>query len=347
LFDSTSQKNKSKGASVLRVTSVPASATVRLLNVRDKYTEKGLELPAGAYNVEVLGPPGYWNKSQWVELPAGEDFELTVNLVRRNAAEETTETESRAEGESKLKVKKGAEVPVANITQGAGGKSQGNGGSVQPVSHKDFQFVEIKKGSFVMGGERYNEGPVHAEQIQEDFFIMDAEVSVQQYAEYAKATGASLSVVVNKEPDFPVVNVSWQDAVDYAQWLSKKTGQNYRLPTEAEWEYVARKGLLSGVNSNGTLESSKGVVAVRMSSRNTLDIYGMPGNVWEWCLDCWSQRYENKENNQPSDIAACGSRVIRGGSWRDPPKLISVTSRNGVAPATKANNIGFRLVRKQ
>lgn len=201
----------------------------------------------------------------------------------------------------------------------------------------EFRFISIKSGSFSMGGARYNEGPIHQENIGEDFFIMDTEVSENQYYEYLKSRGTDISPPLN--PELPKINVSWNDAVLFSKWLSKVSKHNFRLPTEAEWEYVARKGLIQPSENIIPNNLDKTLLPVRMTTNNNLKIFGMPGNVWEWCNDCWRQRYDSFTDSQ-----ACSNRVIRGGSWRDAETMNSVTSRNGVAAETKADNIGFRLV---
>ncbi|MEN0050058.1 MAG: SUMF1/EgtB/PvdO family nonheme iron enzyme [Bacteroidota bacterium] len=129
----------------------------------------------------------------------------------------------------------------------------------------------------------------------------------------------------------PVIRVSWYGASEYCKWLSQKTGKNYHLPSEAQWEYAARGGwesedfMYAGSNDLDEVawhyESSKRStqkVGTRPKS-NELGIYDMSGNVWEWCTDCWYESYEGLPKDGSAylvkDKGDCSRRVLRGGSW--------------------------------
>jgi formylglycine-generating enzyme required for sulfatase activity len=140
----------------------------------------------------------------------------------------------------------------------------------------------------------------------------------------------------------PVINVRWNEAKAYAKWLKKVTGQPFRLPTEAEWEYAARSGgkpekyaggdnldklgWYSG-NSNGTTQP------VGQKLANGLGIYDMSGNVWEWCQDWYDgEYYKNSPDKNPRGPATGAFRVVRGGSWNGVARYCRSAYRRGPRP---------------
>ena len=172
----------------------------------------------------------------------------------------------------------------------------------------------------------------------------------------------------------PVINVSWEEARGYAEWLSRETGETYRLPSEAEWEYVARAGTetarywgetdaaqcryangadaaalqeyphwIAASCSDGYLETAP----VGSFAPNAFGLYDTLGNVWEWTLDCWNERY----SGAPADGSAwesgdCSDRVARGGSWQNVPGRVRSASRSRDPAVDYRNSLaGFRVVR--
>lgn len=150
----------------------------------------------------------------------------------------------------------------------------------------------------------------------------------------------------------PVECVSWNDCQDFIRKLNSLTGQNFRLPTEAEWEYVARGGRSGGTKYAGS--NSIGDVAwydgnsgdqihdVATKRANSLGIYDMSGNVWEWCQD-WYGNYSSSSQTNPQGPSTGSSRVYRGGSWVDRASYCRVSIRNGRGPDCRYNNLGLRL----
>ena len=148
------------------------------------------------------------------------------------------------------------------------------------------------------------------------------------------------------EYNHPVIHVSWNDAVAYCDWLTRKTGRIYRLPTEAEWEYAARGGQQSRnttyAGSNNLEEvvwytnntQDKGTKAVGLKRANELGLYDLSGNVWEWCSD-WYGTYSSAAQTNPTGATTGTDRVFRGGSWR-----------NGT-PSLRYGGVGFRVVSLQ
>ena len=154
----------------------------------------------------------------------------------------------------------------------------------------------------------------------------------------------------------PVINVSWEDAVAYAQWLSTVTGKPFRLPTEAEWEYAARAGTTSDFywgqgeakdfawfneNSNNKTQP------VGEKKPNAFGLYDMSGNVWEWVQDCWHDNYDQAPGDgsawQGQNNGDCSRRVLRGGSWDNEPDWLRSAYRGRNYPGYRNYDIGFRL----
>jgi formylglycine-generating enzyme required for sulfatase activity len=223
--------------------------------------------------------------------------------------------------------------------------------TIQKKSPKGF--VRIKGGNFQMGSNSGDpdEKPVHLKRIDYDFFIGEYEVTVGEYREFTEATGHPKQKIYSegcKSDNCPVVGVSWRDAVAYTDWRTQKEGVKYRLPTEAEWEYVAKVGLNL---EYGTLfgdidgfawfsENSEGKAhSVGEKEPNLWGVYDMYGNVWEWCLDSYSSSYSKGETNAPE-------KVVRGGAWNIKKAYLRASNRGWSHRDIVRSNIGFRVVRQ-
>jgi formylglycine-generating enzyme required for sulfatase activity len=222
---------------------------------------------------------------------------------------------------------------------------------------KATEMVVIPAGSFQMGDltgiSRDNEKPVHPVTIAKPFAMGKYEVTFDDYDKFANATGRAL-------PDgegwgrgkLPVVNVSWDDAVAYAAWLSEQTGKKYRLPSEAEWEYATRAGTTTNYwwGNEVSKDHAKygalfgGPAAVGSFPANAFGLYDTAGNVWEWTQDCRNDNY----NGAPADGAAwqsgnCGEHVGRGGSWGYNPEWLRSAYRYMFTTGDHHYYLGFRL----
>jgi formylglycine-generating enzyme required for sulfatase activity len=227
------------------------------------------------------------------------------------------------------------------------------------------EMVVIPAGRFRMGDIQgiggNDEQPVHEVHIRRPFAVGRYEITFDQYDEFAKATGGQLP----DDEGFgrghrPVIRVSWDEAVDYAAWLSQQTGKRYRLPTEAEWEYAARAGTetaywwgnemkrgLANCIGCGSRWDRKQTAPVGSFKPNRFGLYDTAGNVSEWVLDCWHDNYQGA----PSDGSAwekahngdCDGRARRGGSYIGD---VRSSSRGLLRTGARFRATGFRLVRE-
>ncbi len=154
----------------------------------------------------------------------------------------------------------------------------------------------------------------------------------------------------------PVINVSWEDATAYTQWLSQQTGRHYRLPTEAEWEYTARAGTTTeywwgneigskraNCAGSGSQWSDEKTAPVGSFAPNPFGVYDTTGNVWEWLCSAYESQYRGAEQRCAAQNDT-RIRSLRGGSWLFHPKLCRTTLRNASRLDKTYNNVGFRVV---
>ncbi len=240
-----------------------------------------------------------------------------------------------------------------------------------------MRFEFVKGGCFEMGdlaGDGApNERPVH-EVCLDDFSIGKHEVTNAQFRKFKPDhdSGKFEGMPLNG-PRQPAVNVSLDDAVAYARWLSEKTGQSYRLPTEAEWEYSCRAGTKTNRfwGDSPDMACTYANVAdltarkhwpkwtaffcddtfavsapVGSFKPNGYGLYDMLGNVWEWTMDVYnSEAYSRLPKNNPVYRGAGEYRVMRGGGWSNGPLGIHSSHRVGLTPTFGHHALGFRLVK--
>ncbi|MEZ4825005.1 MAG: SUMF1/EgtB/PvdO family nonheme iron enzyme [Bacteroidia bacterium] len=178
------------------------------------------------------------------------------------------------------------------------------------------------------------------------------------YAEAAIQKQGNSWVVKSGREDHPVNYVSWYGAKAYCDWLSKQTGQQWRLPTEAEWEYAAGGGssgrtIYAGTDSESTLgdyawfttnTKDTGTRPVGQKKPNRLGLYDMSGNVWEWCGD-WYGDYPSSDISNPTGPTSGSHRVNRGGSWHLVAPNCRVAYRYSLTPGLRSSLLGFRPTR--
>jgi formylglycine-generating enzyme required for sulfatase activity len=228
------------------------------------------------------------------------------------------------------------------------------------------EIVVVPPGQFLMGspptekGRSRNESPQQTIKIAKPFGVARNDVTFEEWDACA-AVGGCPSI-----PDSgfgrgsrPVINVTWDDAKQYVAWLSRMTGQPYRLLTEAEWEYAARAGTQTrywwgdevgsgnaACTTCGTEWDDKETAPVGSFKPNPFGLYDMHGNVFQWVEDC----YEGTLNGMPQNGAPrlrdqCGRRVARGGSWYVNADVIRAADRSGYATGIRLNYVGFRVAR--
>ena len=218
---------------------------------------------------------------------------------------------------------------------------------------KDYDMVYVEGGTFMMGSDEGgdDDNPVHKVTVN-SFYICKYEVTQK---EWISIMGSNPSEF--KGDNLPVERVSWNDAQDFINKLNQKTGKNYRLLTEAEWEYAARGGNKSrGYEYAGSYNIGEVAWYFRNSNSKThevgtkmpneLGIYDMSGNVSEWCNDRYDKNYyrNSPSNNPKGPDSGEYSRVLRGGSWDDYSKCCrSAFRRSSIGPNNFNNHVGFRL----
>jgi len=225
-----------------------------------------------------------------------------------------------------------------------------------PILTKLPDMVRVEGGAFTMGCTdrkndcEKNEYPAH-EVTLDGFLIGKYEVT---QAEYEAVMGFNISYFGDC-PDCPVENINWYEVQMFIEKLNEKTGRNYRLPTEAEWEYAARGGeksighMYSGGDGLDEVawhktNTEKRPKRVGQKRPNELGIYDMTGNVWEWCHDSYDKNYfQSGPVFNPQGPEEGRTRVVRGGSWLNDEKSCRVSARYYTKAKDFRNGIGFRL----
>jgi formylglycine-generating enzyme required for sulfatase activity len=297
-------------------------------------------------------------------------------------------------------------VALVNLVRTDSRPSPGPSGSPRELTNSiGMKFTLIKAGEFLMGStddDKYaedDEKPRHRVRITRPFYLGVNEVTRGQFRRFVDEAGYQTEAEKDgkggygwdeqqqkfrqdpkftwRDPGFeqtddhPVVEVSWNDAVAFAEWLSRKEGKLYRLPTEAEWEYACRAGSTTryhfGDDPEGlaevgnvadgtakakypawtTIAAQDGFVNTSPVGRfrpNAWGLYDMHGNVWEWCWDWYGEEfYKSSRVDDPSGLLQASRRVERGGGWDDDPRGCRSAPRNWGTPVHRFGDLGFRL----
>lgn len=264
---------------------------------------------------------------------------------------------------------------IANGLLGAGNTGNGitlgghSGGRdfVETTAGLNMKMVWVEGGDFLMGGTseqgsdvQDNEQVIRRVKLA-SYYIGECEVTQSQWA---KVMGTSIQQQASKAgfseckgigPDYPLYYVSWEEAQAFCLELSRMTGRTYCLPTEAQWEYAAR----GGKNNDGSKYSGSWSVdavawyndnsgssthPVKNKRANSLGLYDMSGNVWEWCSDWYNSNYNVNDTNNPTGPSSGATRVLRGGGWFSNSIGCRVSHRGINSPGYRNNFSGFRVV---
>jgi len=237
-------------------------------------------------------------------------------------------------------------------------------GDVMTEPLTGMEFIYIEPGTFMMGSpeseaERYDDEQLHEVRINRGFWMSKYEVTFEQYDAFSKATRHARPLDENwGRGKRPVIYVRWFNAVAYANWLSGQTGQHYRLPTEAEWEYAARAGTTTAYSFGDNVDDFVDYAWNGKSANyrthpvggkrpNPWGLYDMHGNVWEWTASKYAEDYDGSEIEDSSLDISRDKRVVRGGAWYFFPRGMRSADRRTYNPKYQLSYIGFRLIREQ
>ncbi|HRW64721.1 MAG TPA: bifunctional serine/threonine-protein kinase/formylglycine-generating enzyme family protein [Candidatus Competibacter sp.] len=316
----------------LTVRATPASAQIRIMNIGPAYRD-GIELIPGDFDIEVSAP-GYQTSRAWYTLAAGAR-EIAVVLPANSVAGMTR-------------------ITGGCFQMGSPESEEGRDGDEQPhrVCVNDFEIGqrEVTVGAFRRFVEATN-------------YRTDAEKSEKGCYAWSDSKWQLKADLNWRNPGFkqsddhPVVCVSGNDALAYTDWLSEQTGQPYRLPTEAEWEYAARAGTSTAYwwgddigrnrancNGCGSRWDNRQTAPVGSFDPNPWKLYDTAGNVWEWTCSLYHEKYDGAETKCTTKDTI-GPRSFRGGSWGDGPVGVRSAGRFWNTPTNRNDTTGFRLAR--
>jgi formylglycine-generating enzyme required for sulfatase activity len=229
------------------------------------------------------------------------------------------------------------------------------------------EMVVIPAGKFNMGspteekGHLEREGPLHPVKITRRFAVSKFDVTNADWDACVSVHGCPIvSNFVSREPNHPMTYITWDEARQYAAWLSKMTDRHYRLLTEAEWEYAARAGTTTAYFWGPNMEDNRancrecggasalvGTSPVNNFNPNPYGLYDMAGNVWQRLQDCWNDDYRGApENGVEWSSGNCSIHVIRGGAWGGNAEDLRSAARIGDSVEHRADNRGFRVARE-
>lgn len=346
------------GPSTLLQPPDPAAAESALGLSPSDWTEIQRDLTALGYSITADGRPGPQTRAavaEWQIVAAQVPTRFLTADQRRQLA-----SEARA---------RRAEV-VAQRRPGMVFRDARVNGQPCP---KCPEMVVVPAGSFMMGspesepGRYSDEGPRHRVSIAYDLAVGRYEITFDEWDACVAARKCRHLDAPWERGRQPVVNVSWNEATTYTDWLSQVTGQEYRLPSESEWEYTARgntntsfwmgehnsRTQVNYINYDIRTDGPYDARTVRVDrpgfEANPFGLYHVHGNVWEWVEDCYHSSYSGAPTSGLAWTSDCSDRpphrILRGGSWNTHQKNARSGSRYRVVPETRDSLTGFRVVR--
>ena len=237
---------------------------------------------------------------------------------------------------------------------------------VEEIAGINMKMIYVEGGEFLMGAtsEQGTEGQQDEQIVRRirlnSFYIGECEVTQDQWRKIMgrsitqQASMAGTSSLHGTGADYPMYYITWEEAQAFCQELKRLTGRNYCLPTEAQWEYAAR----CGQYNEGTKYCGSNIVdaaawyddnseskthPVKSKSPNSLGLYDMSGNVWEWCSDWYGSSYNVNDTNNPTGPSSGMYRVLRGGSWISPANHCRISKREHNSSKYHNSSYGFRV----
>ena len=325
----------------LTIRYTPSSATVLVDNkmVKGKNGVAQTTLPVGQHSY-IVACDGYESEEGTVKLKASAPSNIQITLTK-----EATAIQQSTVAQPIVAQQPVMQTPVTNS----------DNISIPVKDGISIDMIRVEAGTFVMGATPEmkdpddEEKPAHQVTLTNDYYIGKYEVSQ-----------ALWQAVMGKNPsnfkgeNLPVEKVSWNDCQEFLSKLNKITGKNFRLPTEAEWEFAARGGKKSrGYQYSGSnnisdvawyeVNSGSKTHAVGSKQANELGIYDMSGNVWEWCQD-WYGKYSSSSQTDPTGSNSRFYRVNRGGGCFYTAEFCRSSFRGFIAPDDRGTDLGLRLV---
>ena len=336
----------------------PSAATVLVDNkmVRGSNGVAKTTLPVGQHSFVVFCD-GYESEEGMVKLKASAPSNLQITLTKEAASTgiESPQLSVNQQPTNNYVVSTSASSNTSGYSSASSSMSSGSNTISIPVKNGiNIEMVKVEAGTFMMGAtsemkKPYSwEKPVHQVILTNDYYMGKYEVT---QALWQAVMGNNPSKF--KGDNLPVETVSWNDCQDFISKLNSLTGRNFRLPTEAEWEYAARGGKKSrGYQYSGSSKisnvawydgnSGSKTHAVGTKQPNELGIYDMTGNVWEWCQD-WYGSYSSSSRTNPTGATSGSIRVRRGGCWGINARYCRSSYRSFSTPVNRGNGLGLRL----
>jgi formylglycine-generating enzyme required for sulfatase activity len=332
----------------------------------DQAARKAAEKAAAAAAADQAARKGAADEAARKAAEKAATDQAARKAVTDKAARKAAEEAAAAEKARKAAAAAAAEAAVAETARKA---ADAKAAGTKPATVKTFkdcdgcpEMIALAPGTFTMGstGGDVSEKPAHTVKINYSFAVSRFEVTVAEW-KACHAAGACEYLPSRKgmTATSPVYGVSWLDTQQYVKWLSKKTNETYRLPSEAEWEYAARAGTKTEYwwgDAVGTGKANckncggdwnrKRPAVVDSFAANAFGLQGMNGSAWEWVADCWFDSYKGSSaDGSARQRKDCPSRVLRGGSWRNDASYARSASRFNYDHDVRYVLNGFRVAR--